>query len=381
MKDQISTFSKRVFNRILYKDVNRFFSLIDAPELVFASDYPRIHGDQWHCVYAARPNSRPHPRYFGSLRIDMMKKLDEEMPAAGVLELYGATVLGQSGWIFDNRGAFYPDFSWFGKHVDEISFIPRLKPRGTSLRGVSVSLATDFGVGSYGHFVYDVITRLHLFYKAGFLLDEVDHIICPKPTKGHAEFLLKTLGLPEEKMVWIEEHACLRPDKLLALSFPGTRRNYPKWMPRFLQESFMGQLKVPKKSRLFVTRKGYFRNPSNLQEVEALLAKFGFETYDPVTNPKAHLDFHQAEFVVGGSGSNLTGLVFCQPGTKVLELMSEDHVYPYYFSVCDSADLNYACLPCKCEKPREEGAWGPSLQDFHVDLIELENAVIALLNE
>ena len=182
-------------------------------------------------------------------------------------------------------------------------------------------------------------------------------------------------------MIWIDEHACLRPEKLLALSFPGTRRNYPRWVPQFIHQCFTKDFQNPRNSRIFVTRKGYRRNPQNLSEVEGLLIRYGFEIYDPMAKPLTHRDFYDAEFVVGASGSNLTGLVFCKPGTKVLELMSEDHVYPYYYSMCDSADLKYSCLPCKCPQKRKDDAWGPSQRDFQVDLVELEEAIVTLLGE
>ena len=118
-----------------------------------------------------------------------------------------------------------------------------------------------------------------------------------------------------------------------------------------------------------------FRNPSNIDEVEHTLSKYDFEIFDPLASEKSHIDFNQAEIVVGGSGSNLTGLIFCQPNTKVLELISDDHVHPYYYSISDSAGLDYACLACESEVNRGPDAWGPSRHDSHVDIAELEHAL------
>ncbi|MDG2209058.1 MAG: glycosyltransferase family 61 protein [Flavobacteriales bacterium] len=357
------------------------FSKLYSPKYIFSSDYTINYGRRWHRVYTETEITRSAPRYFGRIQIDLTKKLDRAFPDMGVLELDSALVLCKSGWVFDENRNFLPDFSWFGKHIEEIADVPWILPRGKRLSGTAVSLASDFAVGSYGHFFYDVVSRLHLFYEAGFTLDDVDHILCPKPTTGHAEFLFNQLGLPKEKLVWIDDERSIRTQKLLAISFPGTRRNYPTWVSKFIQQSFLKDSKRPQKRRLFITRKGYRRNPSNLDEVEDVLTRYGFEVYDPVQSLNAHLDFHEAYAVVGGSGSNLTGLVFCQPNTKVLELISADHVYPYYYSMCDSAGLEFSCLTCKSVDFRGNDAWGPSQSDYYVDLGELEHALMVVLGE
>ena len=237
---------------------------------ILSSDYARHYGHSWRCVYNETLLQKSAPQYFGSIDIDLTKKLDHAFPALGVLELEAPLVFRKSGWIFDKNRSFLPEFSWFGKHFDEIEHFPRFFPQGKRLPGTAVSFASDFAIGSYGHFVYDVISRLHLFQKSGFVLEEVDHIICPKPTKGNAELLFNQLGLPKNKMVWMDEEKSLRPDRLLAISFPGTRRNYPEWVSRFIQTSFIPAGNKPQTRRLYITRKGYRRNPSNLEEVEKL---------------------------------------------------------------------------------------------------------------
>jgi hypothetical protein len=351
------------------------------PNVVFASAYADMYGPKWRPVYEETRVSGSKPRGFGSINVDLRKKLDHTLPIAGVLELDDPYVLKNCGWVMDKNRNFLPEFSWFGKHIDEINFIPWILPNGRILKGTTVSLASDFAVGSYGHFFYDVISRLHLFYEAGFSIEDVDYILCPKPTQGNAEYLFNQLGLPKEKLVWIDNETLLRPEILLATSFPGARRNYPKWVSMFIQKTFLQNVKKPPKRRLFVTRKGYKRNPINLEEVEKSVTKFGFEIYDPVAQIKSHLDFHEAEAVVGGSGSNLTGLIFCQPGTKVLELISEDHVYPYYYSICESAGLEFSYLTCKSSGFRGQDAWGPSHSDYYVDIKELEEALSSILED
>jgi capsular polysaccharide biosynthesis protein len=109
--------------------------------------------------------------------------------------------------------------------------------------------------------------------------------------------------------------------------------------------------------------------------------KYGFEIYDPTEHIESHRDFAEAAIVVGGSGSGLTGLAFCQPGTKVLELIPTDHVYPYYYTLCDAAGLEYGCLVCQSVHERGQDPWGPSSYNFNVNENEFESALAQLTGE
>jgi capsular polysaccharide biosynthesis protein len=50
-----------------------------------------------------------------------------------------------------------------------------------------------------------------------------------------------------------------------------------------------------------------------------------------------------AKIVVAPHGGGLTNLVFCQPGTKVIEIFSPNYVYPCYWLVSNLVGLEYYC--------------------------------------
>ena len=45
--------------------------------------------------------------------------------------------------------------------------------------------------------------------------------------------------------------------------------------------------------------------------------------------------------MVGAHGAALTNLVFCQPGTRVLEMFGADYVNPCYRNLCAAAGLEH----------------------------------------
>ena len=54
--------------------------------------------------------------------------------------------------------------------------------------------------------------------------------------------------------------------------------------------------------------------------------------------------FASSEVIVAPHGSGLTNLLFCRPGSKVIELFSHTYVNPCYWVLSNSVGLDYYCL-------------------------------------
>jgi len=347
-----------------------------SPKWLTSPEYAEKFNAKWHKVYEPTPNSRPPVVYCGTLVADLQRRIDPEFPEAGVLELTNALIYGKAGWIFSKEGYLLPDHSWYGRHVNEMRAVPRFLPRGKRrLEGVCLSIASDFAFNNYAHFLLDSISRLELFKKAGFKLSDADHIFCPKPPSKTAQRLFDQLGIPVSKCIWANGNKnAVHAETLLAPTFPGTRRNYPKWLPAFIQQEFLPSPPPPSR-RLYISRAGCRRNVVNEEAIIRLLIQRGFEIYDPAQHTNQPYDFAESAIIVGPHGGGLANLAFCHSGTKVLELIPADHVYPYYYTLSDAAGLEYRCLVCPSTQERGQDAWGPSPYNFYVNEDEFDRAL------
>ncbi|MEI6637744.1 MAG: glycosyltransferase family 61 protein [Planctomycetota bacterium] len=241
----------------------------------------------------------------------------------------------------------YParEHSWYGTEVDRMH-LPKHLPTGTSLPGTSLLLASDFAGHSYGHYLLASLPWMHLFLAAGFTLDAVDHVLCHQPPSAEAELHFSRLGVPPEKCIWLAKEAAWRPERLLAPSFPGTKANYPSWVAAFLKQAF-APAPTTAHRRLWIGRRGLRRNITNADDVDRMMQEHGFEAYNvaAATNPAD--DFAEASMVVSPHAGSLADLAFCNPGTKVLELLPTDHTAPYYYMLSLAAGLEYRCLVCR----------------------------------
>lgn len=340
--------------------------------------YARQSGSRWHEVFPPGPWVGRPPRRFGAAEINFTATLEPELPALGVLEIEGAVIHGRSGWIYSPSGQFLVDHSWYGPHVDEIAGLPSRPPRADLVPGVSLTLASEWSGQNYGHLILDSVPRLDLYLRAGLSVDQVDRVVLSKPNRPGVETLMEIVGIPKEKLLFVDDDRSFRFERLFAPSFPGVRRTYMPWAVAFLRRSFTSGCPAGER-RLYVSRSGCTRNARNEAEVDALMRAHGFEIYNPAASLDSRRDFAGAEIVVGLSGAGLADLAFCCPGTRVLELIPSDHVYPYYFTLSNAAGLDYAYLVCESEKLRDLKSWGPSPSDVNVDLRQLEIALGTML--
>jgi hypothetical protein len=335
------------------------------PIAEYAARFPT----HWHIGIEETLGSRRPPRRFGAATA-AFDLPDAAHPVLGVVDVPQGTIDGASGWTFTKEGWWLADASWYGTSGE--AKLPWAFSAVRPLKGRCLNLVTDFAHGNYGHFVLDGLTRFGLVEKAGIDMRDIDFIYMPKPVSRTARTIMLDLGIPEEKCIWAQRGEVIRADHVLATSFPGRRRDYPEWIPRFLQRAL--PTGVAQSHRIYVPRDGV-RRALNENELMEIAAEFGFEPFDFRACEHEPSFFHAAQAVIGAHGAGLTNLAFCQPSTRVLELIPSDHVYPYYYTLSDSASLEYSYLVGESSQARAPGAWGPSPHDFHVDPLVFRKAL------
>lgn len=346
------------------------------PSKVYAEQFNAC----WYQVYDRTLVKQEALVCYGSRQINFESKLCSEFPDSGIIELKKGRIIGD-GWVFSQDNYLLPQHSWYGLNIDEVR-IPRFLHKANYLKGVYLSLASNWSGKNYAHFLLDSVSRLHLFEEAKLSLNDVDHIYCPTPNTPNALKILEKLGIPLSKCILTpySQNSGIQAEVVLAASFPGLRRNYPEWVTNFLSRIVKKPLNNPSR-RLYITRGNNSRKIINEQNLLSILHKYGFENYDPSKQTNQPMDFANASIVVGAHGAGLANLAFCQSGISVLELMPSDHVFPYYFSLSQAAKLKYGFLVGISIKERDlQLAYGPSPYDFYVDEDEFHDALTKVIN-
>src|SRR5205823_4207781 len=101
----------------------------------------------------------------------------------------------------------------------------------------------------------------------------------------------------------------------------------PSWVVDFWRDKLVDCPGKPFR-RLYVSRRGQRRRLANYHEIKPLLDRYGFEEIMGDIEPSV---FAEAAVVVGEYGAGLTDIVFCRPGTTVIELTPPRHILPHFY--------------------------------------------------
>jgi hypothetical protein len=108
------------------------------------------------------------------------------------------------------------------------------------------------------------------------------------------------------------------------------------------------------KGNIYLTRERT-RSVANRVLIEGVARNHGFSVHAlEGMNPQAQMElFRDAACVVAPHGADLANLLFCAPGTAVLELSPDCEFRPLFAQISDKLDLVHAVLPC----PTDDGGF------------------------
>jgi len=200
----------------------------------------------------------------------------------------------------------------------------------------------------------------------------------PRFPGATAAWVLKRLDLPVEKTIYLDGRDQFSCETLLQPSYPGFVASYPAWVIEFYRRNFPSP-SIEQRRRLYIPRKGK-RGLTNAAEVERELLSRGFEPFEPAGATELDQKFADVAHIVGVHGAALANLVFCRPGTRILELMPSDTPWPFYYSLCSSGGMPYGVVVGKSLIERRRKTQVPPNSAFTVPIDEFRAALTELLS-
>lgn len=235
-------------------------------------------------------------------------------------------------------------------------FEQRFFTKPKKIEGTVFSLLTGgAGLNNISHWFLDVLPRLHLLRESG-LYKQIDWFLVPSL---HYDFQVETLDLleiPREKIITSENYPHLAADRIIASTAPrGNHTLVPSWLCEYIQSSFLplaDEIDLPMEtpSHIYISRSdSKIRNILNEKELVNELESLGFET---IISSKLSVKekiklFSNAKVVISATGAGLISMLFCKPGTKMIEIFNEGFVVEPFYDIATKIGLNYEYIICK----------------------------------
>ena len=224
--------------------------------------------------------------------------------------------------------------------LSSIKYNSVLKKGTTSLvkkfTGTILNLSQGGSGNNYFHFIFDIVPRIYISQKK--IKKKIDFYYVANPQSWQIK-IFNFLGISKKKLINSSKFKHIFADEIICIEHPWYNKGYfqnevkklPEWVIFINREIFL------KKSKKFSSPRKIFLDRStskfnhckifNQSSLNKWLKKDNFSIYTPETlsQEKQICLFNNASIILGAHGAALTNIIFCKPGTKVIEIIPADH--------------------------------------------------------
>jgi tetratricopeptide (TPR) repeat protein/capsular polysaccharide biosynthesis protein len=238
---------------------------------------------------------------------------------------------------------------------------------------------------NYFHWMVDILPRFAVLQHSGIDLANIDWFWINAPQQPFQQETLHHLGIPSAKILSGDQHPQIEAEQLIVPSFAGNLGWIEPWALKFLRQQFLqlgsAQPQHPHHERIYISRaNAHHRRVLNEPAVLEKLRAVGFVSVELETLTLAEQIalFRHAKVVIAPHGGGLTNLLFCSPGTQVVELVTPQYTRHYYWVISQQLGLRHFFLvgsELACAPIQRLMYPSPLMEDIWVNLTAL-NAVL-----
>lgn len=212
------------------------------------------------------------------------------------------------------------------------------------LNGTALLLGNSAGANCYYHWMLDLLPKIGLMERMGISVDSVDYFLVRELTHQFQIETLERFGIDRSRVIETKKKSYWQPEKLIHFHMQhGINMKMNRFIPAWLNHTWPGTGKRSAGRRLYVSRpEGVRRGITNEDEFRPILEAAGFEfvVMEGLSVAEQASLMADVDVLMSPHGGALTNMVFCRPGTKIVEIFGR-HVYPYYFGLANLCGHRY----------------------------------------
>ncbi|MDB5147526.1 MAG: Capsular polysaccharide biosynthesis protein [Mucilaginibacter sp.] len=334
---------KQILNVLRVFKFYRSYSFIPRGEI----DFPRLTAvkvlnvNEYEAVKRAVPKTTD-----AKMDRKFEDRLDDVPQKTFVLEAKDWRVWGNQGAVITDTGYLFKDVSREFENpnhsiLQQFKLVPPILLNGTS------AVITASGVDMYYHWMVDILPRIKLLIDCN-LTDRIDHYILDYRDTAFQNEALAALNIDICKVSRANDHFNYHivAEHLIVPSLPSKINVVSADTCRFLVDTFLAKRPSGKSGKKIYLKRTKKRKIINQAEIEDYLESMGFESLqcENYTIAEQASIFYNADVIIGPHGAAFTNIIFCKPGTRVIEFFSPKWINPCYWTISNEVGLDYYYL-------------------------------------
>jgi len=372
--------SRRRIKKITSRNPNWFFRTTYNYLIARYSNLRRARAI-YQIYYCDETNQYSEAKRLGPDIHENFRSRTAKTPASFVAVLKNGRVCGQTAFVLTANYKLLRDVS-LEFTVKHLNLMRKRKAynmwRSRKFKYVreTVAVLCFCSAHNYYHWMMDVLPRIELLRLSGIQIDK--YVMNRQSILPFQDETLAVLGIPRDKI--IDSRVDMQARKLVVPSLI-TRYIFkwgtyvrpdviPKWACEFLRNQFLHPSDTDPSDPneyIYISRENaIYRRVINEEEILDRLSTFGFKkvNLESMTVAEQIELFSRAKVIIAPHGAGLVNLVFCKPGTKVIELFAPNYMPSYYWMISNHVQLDYYYLVNKGQTNR-------SSSDFAVNIDRL----------
>ncbi|WP_088888793.1 tetratricopeptide repeat protein [Leptolyngbya ohadii] len=305
-------------------------------------------------------------------------------------------VFSAEGEILPQLSRSYPDRLPVCQHR-EVMFngLPEVFPEPLLLKG-RVAVLSSLSGSVYFHWMIDLLPRLRILQRQ-FNLQDIDYFVVNSNQRSFQQETLRVFGIHSDRIIESDRHPYVQAEQLIVPEFASDLGWAQSWAIDFLRRKLLSKLSDHSLELnssesthqsthnhpplIYLSRSdARYRRLLNEDEVFNLLQPYGFVslTLDSLSVSQQADLFAHARVIVAPHGSSLTNLVFCSPGTSVIELTSPHYRRHYFWRISRLLNLTHYVIfgeVFSCHFLRQLMYPNPLLEDIWVNSDRLHQVI------
>lgn len=216
-------------------------------------------------------------------------------------------------------------------------------PRPRTVEKTIAAVGIGGGGMNYYHWLVDVLLRIHLL-QYGDIWDRIDYFLLDEPSPKLA-ITLDILGIHPSQRLYARFDRTLASPLIVSPKFPTSTS--PAWHVEFLRRTFLPYCDTTRcgmPQKIYISRaKASRRRIVNEEELLGYLAPLGYRPVwlEDLSFVEQISLFAQAQRVIGMHGAGLTNILWCPPGSRVLEIFPSASIATYYWVLANHVGMDY----------------------------------------